>query len=108
MWSITKKNPILCLPMAFRRKNKQIPSIGIDLQYQDQLCPREGFSHSKQTSLYDKLEKRDLMKPAEQNPGYQERVWRPGGVCVLTWLLGCHHCNSEQTDISIHWSQEAK
>ena len=22
MWSMTKKNPILCLPMAFRRKNK--------------------------------------------------------------------------------------
>lgn len=58
-----------------KEQSKQIPSIGIDLQYQDQLCPREGFSHSKQTSLYDQLEKRDLMKPAEQNPGYQEGVW---------------------------------
>lgn len=40
-----------------KEQSKQIPSIGIDLQYQDQRCPREGFSHSKQTSLYDQLEK---------------------------------------------------
>lgn len=40
-----------------KEQSKQIPSIGTDLQYQDQRCPREGFSHSKQTSLYDQLEK---------------------------------------------------